>query len=149
MYLIDTNIWLERLLDQQQAAVVGEFLATIPAEQLAMSDFTFHSIALALTRRQLFMALKQFIQDVFVRGNVGILALNPGNLVAVIEVMTTQRLDYDDAYQYVVAEQYSLILVSLDTDFDHTARGRQTPAAILQQIRKQESSRPETEDGDG
>ena len=38
VYLIDTNIWLERLLDQQLASIVGEFLATIPSEQLAMSD---------------------------------------------------------------------------------------------------------------
>ena len=107
------NIWLERLLDQQQAA------------------------------------LEQFIQDVFIHGNVGILALNPGNLTTVIEVMVDQRLDYDNAYQYVVAEQYSLTLVSFDTDFDRTTRGRHPPATILQQLRKQESTLPETEDRDG
>jgi predicted nucleic acid-binding protein len=145
MYLIDTNIWLERLLDQQQAKIVGEFLATVPSEQLAMSDFTFHSIALALTRRQLFTALEHFVQDVFMHGNVGILALSPGDLSSVIKVMAEQQLDYDDAYQYVVADQYTLTLVSFDTDFDHTAHGRQTPVAILQQLRQKEITPPEME----
>jgi len=55
---------------------------------------------------------------------------------SVIKVMAEQQLDYDDAYQYLVADQYTLTLVSFDTDFDHTARGRQTPAAILQQLRQ-------------
>jgi hypothetical protein len=31
-------------------------------------------------------------------------------------------LDFDDAYQYVVAEKYDLQLVSFDADFDRTER---------------------------
>nr|HID14904.1 PIN domain-containing protein [Anaerolineae bacterium] len=41
------------------------------------------------------------------------------------------RLDFDDAYQYVAAEEYGLTLVSFDTDFDRTERGRKTPAQVL------------------
>jgi predicted nucleic acid-binding protein len=135
MYLIDTNIWLERLLAQQLASIVGEFLATIPSEQLAMSDFTFHSIALALTRRQLFSSLQNFIQDAFIDGNVGLLALPPREVASVLSTMDEQSLDYDDAYQYVVAGQYGLILVSFDTDFDTTSQGRKTPQEILSDVR--------------
>jgi predicted nucleic acid-binding protein len=39
---------------------------------------------------------------------------------------------FDDAYQYVTAEENSLILVSFDRDFDKTTRGRQTPQVINQ-----------------
>ena len=131
MYLIDTNIWLERLLNQQQADIVGEFLTAIPSESLAMSDFTFHSIALALTRRQLFAPLQEFIQDTFIEGNVGFLSLPLGEMASVLSTMSEQNLDYDDAYQYVTAEQYGLILVSFDTDFDATLKGRKTPQEIL------------------
>jgi len=45
--------------------------------------------------------------------------------------MQAQRLDFDDAYQYVIAKRDKLTLVSFDTDFDHTDLQRQTPAQIL------------------
>ena len=48
MYLVDTNIWLERLLDQERSAEVGQFLAQTPTGQLMMSDFTLHSIGIIL-----------------------------------------------------------------------------------------------------
>lgn len=41
-------------------------------------------------------------------------------------------LDFDDAYQYTVAERRNLTVVSFDSDFDRTDRGRRTPAQILQ-----------------
>ena len=34
MYLVDTNIWLERLFDQERSTEVGQFLARIPTNQL-------------------------------------------------------------------------------------------------------------------
>jgi len=40
------------------------------------------------------------------------------------------NLDFDDAYQYATAEIYNLNLVSFDTDFDKTKRGRLTPEKI-------------------
>lgn len=42
MYLIDTNIWLERLLNQQQADIVGEFLQATPLESFAISGLKFY-----------------------------------------------------------------------------------------------------------
>ncbi len=30
MYLVDTNVWLERLLDQEKSVEVGEFLLSSP-----------------------------------------------------------------------------------------------------------------------
>jgi predicted nucleic acid-binding protein len=45
--------------------------------------------------------------------------------------MRTYRLDYDDAFQYTLVDKFNLTLVSLDADFDHTPRGRQTPAQVL------------------
>ena len=41
------------------------------------------------------------------------------------------KLDYDDAYQYALAEKDNLILVSFDSDFDRTKRGKATPADLL------------------
>jgi predicted nucleic acid-binding protein len=39
--------------------------------------------------------------------------------------------DFDNAYQCVVAEKCNLVLVSFDSDYDHTERGRKTPAEAL------------------
>ena len=50
MYLVDTNIWLERLLDQERSAEVGQFLAQTSTNQLLMTDFTLHSIEVILDR---------------------------------------------------------------------------------------------------
>jgi predicted nuclease of predicted toxin-antitoxin system len=41
------------------------------------------------------------------------------------------RLDFDDAYQCVIARRDNLTLVSFDSDFDRTDLQRQTPAEIL------------------
>jgi len=40
------------------------------------------------------------------------------------------KLDFDDAYQYIAAEKYDLTIVSFDSDFDRTTRGRKTPSEI-------------------
>lgn len=40
------------------------------------------------------------------------------------------NLDFDDAYQYKVAEKYNLKIISFDSDFGRTERGRVTPDKI-------------------
>jgi len=41
------------------------------------------------------------------------------------------NLDFDDAYQYAIAEKYDLTIVSFDYDFDRTHRRRKTPLELL------------------
>jgi hypothetical protein len=43
MYLVDTNVWLERLLDQERSEEVGNFLNHTPSDLLSITDFAFHS----------------------------------------------------------------------------------------------------------
>jgi uncharacterized protein len=53
------------------------------------------------------------------------------------EVISTSQkfgLDFDDAYQYAVADRHDLILISFDTDFQRTEKGHRTPSEILQII---------------
>lgn len=47
IFLLDTNIWLERLLEQEKSDEVNEFLRTIPSENISISDFSLHSIGLS------------------------------------------------------------------------------------------------------
>ena len=122
MYLVDTNIWLERLLDQERSEEVGRFLAEIPTDQLLMSDFTLHSIGIILDRLGQRVVLLQLVDDVFVRSRVTLLSVQPEAMHRVVTAMDRFNLDFDDAYQYVAAELPDAVIVSFDGDFDRTAR---------------------------
>ncbi|MCB9446471.1 MAG: VapC toxin family PIN domain ribonuclease, partial [Ardenticatenaceae bacterium] len=61
MYLVDTNIWLERLLDQEKSAEVGMFLAKMPTNQLIISDFSLHSIGVILDRLDKQTVFSEFV----------------------------------------------------------------------------------------
>jgi predicted nucleic acid-binding protein len=131
MFLVDTNVWLERLLDRERSAEVGDFLDRIPSEQLFITDFAFHSIGIVLSRLNRREALMQFVNDAFIDGAVVLIHLYPEDTAHLMFVMEQFRLDFDDAYQYVAAAKHQLTLVSFDGDFDRTERGRKTPADIL------------------
>ena len=131
MYLLDTNVWLERLLEREHSDDVGELLDQIPSDQLRISDFSFHSICVILSRLKRTPTIVDFVEDVVIEGAVGTVSVSPEDTTAVISAMNGFKLDFDDAYQYVAAAQNDLVIVSFDNDFDRTTRGRKTPAEIL------------------
>ena len=131
MYLVDTNVWLERLLNQEKSAEVGRFLNQVSARDLSVTDFSFHSICVILTRLSRGKVLLDFVKDVFVDGAVSVVSIKPSDTRALVDAMDKYNLDFDDAYQYVAAVQNGLVVISLDADFDRTAKGKKTPAEIL------------------
>ena len=130
MYLVDTNVWLERLLNQDKSDQVGRFLNDVSPRDLFITDFAFHSICVILTRLARTEALLDFVQDVFVDGAVNVVSIKPSETRALIETIDKYKLDFDDAYQYVAAAQNGLTLVSFDGDFDRTDKGKTTPAEV-------------------
>lgn len=130
MYLVDTNVWLERLLDQERADEVGHFLDQIDSEHLFITDFAFHSIGLVMSKLNRTDALLRFIQDAFFEGAVDLVRLEPGDIQEVVRLREQFNLDFDDAYQYYSAEKYNLTIVSFDSDYDRTTRGRKAPGEI-------------------
>lgn len=132
MYLVDTNVWLERLLGQQQSETVGQFLEQVPSDRLFVTGFTIHSIGIILARLRRPEVLLLFVQEVFVDGAVILIHLGLAGLFRPVEAMEQCNLDFDDAYQYVAAEVHNLTLVSLDGDFDRTPAGRKAPHELLE-----------------
>ncbi len=59
--------------------------------------------------------------------DTNIFLLSVDGMEAVMDAAEKYRLDFDDAYQYAIAERYGLTLVSFDADFDRTERGRLDP----------------------
>ncbi len=131
MYLVDTNVWLERLLDQERSEEVGQFLTEIAPDELAVSDFTLHSIGVILDRLAQRAVFPQFVDDLFLQGGVTLVSVPPESMRLLVLVMDRFNLDFDDAYQYVAAEESGLVIVSFDHDFDRTDRGRQAPGEIV------------------
>lgn len=131
MYLVDTNVWLERLLDQTKSEEVEHFLDQISTDQLLITDFSFHSIGVILNRLGQRTGLLHFVQDVFLHGKVSLVSLEPFEMQRLVEVMDAFNLDFDDAYQYVAAEKYGAVLISFDNDFNRTEHGKLTPAEVL------------------
>jgi hypothetical protein len=74
--------------------------------------------------------LRKFVQDLFVEGEVSLIHLEAEDIDRLTEVIQQFKLDFDDAYQYVAAEKYSLTLISFDIDFDRTKAGRKTPREV-------------------
>jgi len=114
-YLIDTNIFLEILLNQEKKKVCKKCLID-RFGKIAISDFSFHSIGVILFRKKKFETFNSFVNDVLPQ----------------IEILTTQRkyyteisniaiqfnLDFDDAYQVAVAKSRNITIVTMDKDFE-------------------------------
>jgi predicted nucleic acid-binding protein len=131
MYLVDTNVWLEQLLDQEHAQEVSKFFDEVSSESLFITDFSFHSICLVLTRFGRHQSAVDFVNDLFVQNRVGLLTVNPKEIQPLVDVMINFSLDFDDAYQYLIAERQKLIIVTFDNDFRRTPRRGRTPAQII------------------
>ncbi len=129
--LIDTNLFLEIILEQENAEQAKSLLQRTREHEFFITDYSLHSIGLLLFHRRQHDAFKSFLRDLTVRAGITVISVSTDQMEAVIDASEKFRLDFDDAYQYVAAEEQGLILVSFDADFDRTTRGRKTPAAIL------------------
>jgi len=103
---------------------------------LQILDFAFHSIGVTLCKLKKEKTLLQFVDDSFIDGSVQLLHLEPRETIMITRVREKFNLDFDDAYQYTAAEKYDLQIVSFDTDFDKTERGRKTPQQILDTLKQ-------------
>lgn len=134
MYLLDTNLLLEILLAQERAQEVKEFLREAHRDRLFLSDFSLYSIGIQAVRRGVPEAFVKMVDDLILQGGVCIAQLSPSDMQRLVEVAQQFGLDFDDAYQYVLASQRDFHIVSFDADFDRTDRGRKTPLEILKEM---------------
>ena len=140
-FLFDSNCWMEVVRSRPQAQLVQSPIA--PPQTVLITDFALFSVALAMRWHKVLDAIPTFIKQTGIGVGIEIVRLMPSDFAQVVEVCTSHTLDFDDAYQYVAAESNALTLVSLDTDFDRTPRGRLTPAAALQRFTdEQEQQQP-------
>jgi len=131
LYQLDTNIWIEHLLKHRRFEEVKQMLDQIPTVELVVSDLTFHSIGIILARLNKQKELLQFVDDVSVAPPIQFRSLLPSDVKDILSVMKQYSLDFEDDYQYTIAEKFDIEIVSFDTDFDRTPKKRKTPAQVL------------------
>jgi len=131
VYLLDTSIILELLLDQEKADDVEQLLRETQSGRLHLTEFTLYSLGIILTRRKLQDTFLQALDELLGTGTVRLVRLLVRDMKAVVDASRRFNLDFDDAYQYAAAEKRSLEIVSFHRDFDRTPRGRKTPTEIL------------------
>ena len=131
-YLVDTNVWLEELLAQEKSEIVAHFLEQISLDDIFVSDFTIHSIGVILSRYKKLDVFSEFLEDLFVNGQLKQLSLLPSDLFMVISNMREFNLDFDDAYQLSVSQKFDLVILTFDKDFNAKGIRKSTPEEIIQ-----------------
>jgi predicted nucleic acid-binding protein len=114
-YLIDTNVFLEILLNQEKKEECKIYL-TNKFGNISISDFSLHSIGVILFRHKKFTIYNSFIEDVLPK--IKVEALSKTNYNKVEKIAMQYNLDFDDAYQVAVAESNNLIISTMDKDFN-------------------------------
>ena len=133
-FLVDTNVWLERLLDQKKSEVASRFFDLIPTNQLFVSDFSIHSIGVILSRLKKFDVFLKFIDDLFINGQLEQLSLDAVDLMDVISNIKKYKLDFDDSYQFCVAQKFDLTIITFDQDFNVKGIKKKSPDEVIENL---------------
>ena len=102
--LVDTNIFLEVLLEQSRANDAKELLTKTNAHDFLISDFSLHSIGVLLLKRNKTHAFRRFVSDMVIRAGTAVARLNANDMEALADHAANFSLDFDDAYQYALAD---------------------------------------------
>ena len=132
-YLVDTNVWLEVLLEQERSDECKEYFQNVETNLIAISEFSLYSIGIILCRLNKDSLFENFLDDIM-SSFISKISLEIDDIKYLLQIRKKYNFDFDDAYQYVVAEKYSLTIISFDSDFDKTELGRKTPKEVLEEL---------------
>jgi hypothetical protein len=79
-FLIDSSVWLERLLQQDRDDQVKRLLEVLYGDEIAISEFSLYSIGIIATENGRDAIFRPFLRDLFVEGNVSRVCLAPWQL---------------------------------------------------------------------
>ncbi len=120
MLLIDTNIFLEYLLNNEKAERCEKiiFNEIDKGTEIIITRFTLYSIEIIMTENQLVKELDDFLNSIKLLSNIKIIDTNLEEDINIIEIIHETGLDFDDALQYLIAKNYNADIVSYDKHFD-------------------------------
>jgi predicted nucleic acid-binding protein len=100
MYLIDTNIWLELLLEQERSKECKIFFEKIDSKLLFISEFSLYFIGVILFKLKKESVFDDFLEYLF-KSEISIARLLLKDMKQLVLIKQKLNLDFDDAYQYV------------------------------------------------
>ena len=134
-YLIDTNIFLEILLEQKKADTCRRLLDKFYEENkpVIVSLFTVHSVLINLIDRRKFEQAEQFITKIKKSEHILVYRDSIEDHFEIISVCNETKLDFDDGMQYYITKKAGcLAIISYDSDFDDLDIKRITPEELLE-----------------
>ncbi len=119
MYLIDTNIFLEAMLERKYRNDCLTLLRMIDKGEINafVTTYSIHSIETILDRIGNLDALRAFLKSIGRMKGLNIYNTDLRDELAVIDEMAV-GLDFDDALQSYVTKKLNLQIISFDRHFD-------------------------------
>lgn len=120
MYLIDTNIFLEILLEQEKADECANFLSNLVQTKNVgiVTSYTLHSIETILCNLERYNVLIAFLEDFTNNDFIRHYQTTPEEELKIVQSLSNLKLDFDDALQYFVAKKFDASLVTYDKHFN-------------------------------
>jgi len=132
-YLIDTNIFLEVLLEQDNKDSCLTLLKLIEEGkiQAIVTSFALHSIAIILEKLKGIDSYRDFLEVITASEGLMIYSTTPQDEIETCTISKKFKLTFDDSLHYFVAKTFELKLISLDSDFDKTDITRMHPEDMV------------------
>ncbi len=116
--LVDTNIFLEILLNQEKKELCKDFLQE-NIDNLSISDFSLHSIGVILLRNKKEKTFSKFLKDILPK--ISVLTLTKEKYIEILKFSKKYNLDFDDSYQACLSVDKNLEIITMDKDFKKIA----------------------------
>jgi predicted nucleic acid-binding protein len=119
MHLIDTNIFLEVLLNQEKKEIAKNIFTRLEKGEFeaVISGFSLHSIEFILSVKKKNDALKEFLQALHDFPNISVYHTTLEEDLEIMDIMEQTHLDFDDANQYYIAKKFGAEIITFDSDF--------------------------------
>ena len=139
MFLVDSNIFLEVLLQQSRVKECRTFMEFIETNDVPVicTQYTVHSIAAILSRYHQENDFADFVENIERMKALIVYSTSLEEEKQIARRCRELKLDFDDALQYRVAKSVNCqAIISLDSDFDKTDLKRLTPEQFFSQYSK-------------
>ena len=131
MYLLDTNIFLEILLEQEKSGECEILLKNIKNSKVLfyVSSFTLHSIEVAMIHEGKIELLSDFLRFILASKIIR-LDTNTNEELQILNFAKEFELDFDDAFQFYLCRRNNLKIISYDKHFDKLRIDRVEPRDV-------------------
>ena len=134
MYFIDTNIFLELLLNQKRAEECEKLFDLLQKENIhaVASHFSIYSICIYSVKTGNSKKTGKFLEYVLSLKNLDVINTTLTDDMEILKFAEKMPLDFDDSLQYYLATEAGCdAIITFDKDFKKTKMKLFTPKEVL------------------